>query len=98
MSDRQVAARVDESSNVGGTARGGHRGRWTVIGRLLGSRPVRWGFVAGTVGLGGCAVAREWTHVRASLADLGFLTVAAALASVLLALLATMQVWRLLLA
>lgn len=98
MSDHQVAARADESSSVGGAARGGRRGRWTVIGQLLGSRLIRWGFVAVTVGLGGYAVAREWTHVQASLADLGFLTVAAALASVLIALLATMQVWRLLLA
>jgi glycosyltransferase 2 family protein len=74
------------------------RGGWTAAGRMLGSRPVRWGFVAVTVGLGGYAVAREWTGVRTALASLGFLSVAAALLSVLFGLFATMMAWRLLLA
>jgi uncharacterized membrane protein YbhN (UPF0104 family) len=98
MSDHQVAAPVDESGNFGAAAAGRRRSRWAGVGRLIGSRPVRWGFVAATVGLGGYAVAREWTQVRAALASLGFLTVVAAMVSVLIALLATMQVWRLLLA
>ena len=67
-------------------------------GPLLSGRPVRWGFVAVTVGLGGYAVAREWTSVRAALGDLGFATVAAALLSVLAAMVMTMQAWRVLLA
>jgi uncharacterized membrane protein YbhN (UPF0104 family) len=65
---------------------------------VLRSRPVRWGFVAVTVALGGYAVAQEWTGVRAALGRLGFLPVAGALLSVLLGLFATMLVWRLLLA
>ena len=51
-----------------------------------------------TVGLGAYAVDREWTAVRAALGDLGFITVAAALLSVLVALVMTMQAWRVLLA
>jgi glycosyltransferase 2 family protein len=104
MPRHQAAAATDESGDVprvpdaDGAARGGRRGARASLTRLAGSRPVRWGFVAVTVGLGGYAVAREWTQVRAALASLGVLTVAAALVSVLVALLATMQVWRLLLA
>jgi hypothetical protein len=71
---------------------------WATAVRLLSGRPARWGFVAATVGLGGYAVARDWTHVRAALDSLGFLTVAAAMVSVLIALFTTMQMWRLLLA
>jgi hypothetical protein len=104
MSDHQVAAPAGESPAIGGAAPGQRRSRWTAIGGLIGSRPVRWGFVAVTVGLGGYAVAGEWTKVRAALASLGFLTVAgfltvvAALLSVLIGLFATMLVWRRLLA
>jgi glycosyltransferase 2 family protein len=96
MSDHQVAA-VDESSDAGGAAPG-RRSKLAALGALAGSRPVRWGFVAATVGLGGYAVAREWPSVSADLARLGLLAVAGALVSVLLALLATMEVWRRLLA
>jgi glycosyltransferase 2 family protein len=71
---------------------------WATVARLLSGRPVRWGFVAATVGLGGYAVARDWTNVRAALDRLGFLTVAAAMVSVLIALFMNMQMWRLLLA
>lgn len=98
MSDHQVAAPVDESSGAGGTTPGGRRSKWATVAALVGSRPVRWGFVAVTVGLGGYAVAREWPHVRSALADLGFWPVAGAMVSVLVALLATMEVWRRLLA
>ena len=61
-------------------------------------RPVRWGFAAAAVAIGGYAVARQWADVRAALASLGILVVAGAMVSVLLAMLATMQVWRVLLA
>jgi uncharacterized membrane protein YbhN (UPF0104 family) len=85
---------------VGGTAatRRALRTGSRAAARVLSSRPVRWGFVAVTVALGGYAVAQEWTGVRAALGRLGFLPVAGALLSVLLGLFATMLVWRLLLA
>jgi hypothetical protein len=98
MPEHRVAAPVDESADVGGSAQAGHRSKWLVAARLLGSRPVRWGFVAATVGLGAYAVARQWTAVRAALASMGVLPVVGALLAVLVGLLATMQVWRLLLA
>jgi len=74
------------------------RSRWAAAGRLLAGRPVRWGFVAVTVGLGGYAVAREWPGVRTSLASIGVGTAAEALLCVLAAMVLTMQVWRVLLA
>ncbi|MGD0373123.1 MAG: lysylphosphatidylglycerol synthase domain-containing protein [Streptosporangiaceae bacterium] len=107
MSDRpaaaaSAAAAADaQASGPGDGAvapRGGRRIPWAKAGRLLASRPVRWGFVAVAAGLCGYAVVREWADVRAALASLGFLAVAGAMLSVLFALLATMQVWRLLLA
>ena len=64
---------------------------------MMGSKLVRWGFVAVTVGLGAYAVASQWSHVSSALARLGFLPVAGALVAVLAALLAAMQVWRVLL-
>jgi uncharacterized membrane protein YbhN (UPF0104 family) len=71
---------------------------WTVARRILTSRLVRWGFAAAAVAIGGYAVARQWADVRAALASLGILVVAAAMVSVLIAMLAAMQVWRVLLA
>ena len=59
---------------------------------------MRWGFVAAAVALGAYVVVDQWTQVRAGLASMGFLAVAGALVAVLLGLLATMQVWRVLLA
>ena len=76
--------------------RDGIRTLWTVARRILTGRPVRWGFAA--VAIGGYAVARQWADVRAALASIGILVVAAAMVSVLIAMLAAMQVWRLLLA
>ena len=76
----------------------GRRSRWAVAGRLLSGRPMRWSFVAVTVGLGGYAVAREWPDVRAGLASMGVGTTAEALLCVLVAMVMTMQVWRALLA
>jgi hypothetical protein len=76
----------------------GRRSRWAAVGRLLSGRPVRWGFVAVTVGLGGYAVAREWPDVRTGLASMGVGTSAEALLCVLAAMVMTMQVWRVLLA
>jgi glycosyltransferase 2 family protein len=59
---------------------------------------VRWGFAAACVGICGYSVARQWNEIRSALAGIGVLAVAGALLSVLLALLAAMQVWRLMLA
>jgi hypothetical protein len=97
MPDRQAAPRAEPLNNDRGEipARQGTR---RAAARLLSGRPVRYGFVAVTVGLGGYAVAREWAGVRAGLASLGPGTAAAALLSVLAAMLATMQAWRVLLA
>jgi uncharacterized membrane protein YbhN (UPF0104 family) len=76
------------------------RGRaWLALAlRLLNSRLVRWGFVAAAVALGTYVVADQWTQVRAGLASMGFLAIAGALIAVLAGLVATMQVWRVLLA
>jgi uncharacterized membrane protein YbhN (UPF0104 family) len=68
-----------------------------VLRRMLSSRLIRVGFVVVAGGLGGYAVARQWGQVRAELAQLGWLTVVAALVAVLAGLIATMQVWRVLL-
>jgi glycosyltransferase 2 family protein len=98
MSDRQVAPPAGRRNSGPSGNAAAPRSRWARVGPLLSGRPVRWGFVAVTVGLGGYAVAREWTSVRAALGDLGFVTVAAALLSVLAAMVMTMQAWRVLLA
>jgi glycosyltransferase 2 family protein len=77
-----------------GTLRAG----WSVTSRVLRSKPVRWGFVAVAVGLGCYWVVLHWAEVSSALGRLGFLAVAGALIAVLLGLLASMQVWRVLLA
>jgi glycosyltransferase 2 family protein len=68
------------------------------VRRIVGGWPVRWGFAAAAVAVGGYAVARQWTDVRAALASIGVMVAAAAMISVLLAMFAAMQVWRVLLA
>jgi glycosyltransferase 2 family protein len=72
--------------------------RRIMLVRLAGGRPVRWGFAAVAVALGGYAIAREWPDVQAALARIGPVAAAAAFASVLVAMFAAMQVWRVLLA
>jgi hypothetical protein len=76
----------------------GPRSRLAGALRLAGSRPVQWAFLAATVAIGGYAVASGWSHVQAGLSRLGPVVVIGALACVLAALLATMQVYRVLLA
>jgi uncharacterized membrane protein YbhN (UPF0104 family) len=66
--------------------------------RLVGSRPIRWAFVLGAVALAGYALANDWAQIRTALGHLGFLAVAAALVSVVIALVFTSQMWRQLLA
>jgi hypothetical protein len=98
ISDSPPAAAADGRPGRGGTLRGGIRTSWTVARRILTSRPVRWGFAAAAVAIGGYAVARQWSGVRAALASIGILTAGAAMVSVLIAMFAAMQVWRRLLA
>jgi uncharacterized membrane protein YbhN (UPF0104 family) len=102
MSDHQAATPVappagGPGDHVGGPRRG-RPNRWASLARVLSSPPVRWGFVAVAVGLAAYALTREWSGVRDALARLGYLRVAAAMLSVLFATLATMQVWRTLIA
>lgn len=98
ISGRPPVTAAGERPGGDGGPRGGVRAVWAVARRVLTGRPVRWGFAAATVAVGGYAVARQWTDVRAALASIGALAVAAALASVLTAMFAAMQVWRVLLA
>jgi glycosyltransferase 2 family protein len=97
MQNPKVAPSVDdargqvESPTTGSTRR-------AVIGRLVGSRPVRWVFVVGAVALAAYAIARDWTQITTALRHLGFLSVAAALVSVVVAQVLTSQMWRHLLA
>jgi uncharacterized membrane protein YbhN (UPF0104 family) len=99
MSDSQAAAEVGKSSPTGpagdGTGRGGRLLRLVTV--VMGSKLVRWGFVAVTVAIGAYAVVSQWSHVSSALSRLGFLPVAGALVAILAALLAAMQEWRVLL-
>jgi glycosyltransferase 2 family protein len=82
-----------------------HRRLWIVAKRTLpvakrifAARPVRWAFAATAVGLGGFEVARQWSRVGPVLSNIGPWSAAGAMLSVLIAMFASMQVWRLLLA
>src|ERR1700722_16028752 len=97
MSDSQAAAEVGKTTPAGpGPAP--RRGFLALVTAIMGSKIVRWGFVAVTVGIGAYAVVTEWGQLRKALASLGFLPVAGSLVAVLAALTAAMQVWRVLLA
>jgi glycosyltransferase 2 family protein len=103
MSDRQVAAPVSAQAPRPGDTAGapmtGRAVRWVNrLTRLVSSRPFRWGFVAVAVGLAAYALATEWTGVRTALAHIGLLRILAAFVGVLIATVATMQVWRVLIA
>ena len=96
MHDPKVAAPVDARGDVQSSATSG---RWpAALKRLVGSRPIRWGFVLAAVALAGYAIATDWTQIRTALGHLGFLAVAAALVSGVAALTLTSQMWRQLLA
>jgi hypothetical protein len=88
VTGRPPAAAADEGPSSDGRL----RTWWPVARRILTVRPVRWGFAVAAVGIGGYAVARQWADVRAALASIGILAVVAAMASVLMAMLASMQV------
>jgi uncharacterized membrane protein YbhN (UPF0104 family) len=65
--------------------------------RILVGRPVRWGFTLACACIGGYSMARQWNDVGSALAGIGVLAAAGALLSVLLATLAAVQIWRLML-
>jgi hypothetical protein len=98
---RQPDAAAAETADGGADAPAVAPARRSVPGRVqaaLGSTAFRVVFVLAAVGLGGYAVADEWSQVRAGFSDLGVGIVTAAFAVALLALAVTMQVWRSLLA
>jgi glycosyltransferase 2 family protein len=64
---------------------------------LIANRLFRVAFALAAVGLGGYAVVDQWPQVSEGFVQIGAGTIAAALAVVLLALVAMMQVWRTLL-
>ena len=72
-------------------------GALATVLRLAGSKPVRWLFLGATIGLGGYAIADGWPHVQAGLSRIGPADIIGGLLCVLAGLLATMQVYRVLL-
>jgi glycosyltransferase 2 family protein len=101
MPDHRSAASVaeeDDQPGHGADAPGRGRRLWSAVSRLMASRPVRWGFVVAAVALGGYWFGLHWSSVSAALGRLGLLAVVGAFIGVLLGLLASMQVWRVLLA
>lgn len=76
----------------------GRRDWLRTVSRLLGSPAIRYGFVAIAVGLGVYAVVAQWHEVRTALVDIGVLPAIGAMVAILLGLLASLQVWRVLLA
>jgi uncharacterized membrane protein YbhN (UPF0104 family) len=83
---------------VGQPAGARHRGLWSVAKRIFVARPVRWAFATTAGGLCGLEVARQWGRVGPVLSHIGPWSAAGAMLSVLIAMFASMQVWRLLLA
>lgn len=97
MQDPKVAAPVDEAAGDAESPAPA-RSRSVAIGRLVGSRPLRWAFVLGAVGLAAYAIAKDWAKISTALGHLGILSVAAALVSVVIAQILTSLMWRQLLA
>jgi uncharacterized membrane protein YbhN (UPF0104 family) len=69
-----------------------------LLRRILGSRLVRYGFVVATVALGGYAVVKDWHSIGPALGRIGLPASLASLALTLVALVASMWTWRVLLA
>ncbi len=108
MPDRPVGSSVDvDSGDHAAGDQPGARGVSAAQGRassvraltvrLAGSRLVRWGFVAITVGIGVYAISDHWAAVRVALDKIGFGTAVEALLCVLLGLAALLQMFRVLL-
>ncbi|MET7400891.1 lysylphosphatidylglycerol synthase domain-containing protein [Dactylosporangium sp. NPDC005572] len=96
MSDPDVAG--DAAGAPVATARFGPRPVLRRLAAAAGSRWVRWGFLAAVVGAGGYAIASEWKAVVTALTGIGPAATLGAAVTVILGLLATLQVWRVLLA
>lgn len=69
-----------------------------LLRRIIGSRLVRYGFVVVTLGFGAYAVIRDWRKIGPALGQIGVPVSLASLAITLLALVASMWTWRVLLA
>jgi uncharacterized membrane protein YbhN (UPF0104 family) len=69
-----------------------------LLRRIIGSRLVRYGFVVVTVGLGSYAVVKDWHNIGPALGRIGLPISLASVAITLLALIASMWTWRVLLA
>ncbi|HXL93992.1 MAG TPA: lysylphosphatidylglycerol synthase domain-containing protein [Streptosporangiaceae bacterium] len=99
-SDAAVAPAPAGTGAVGVTQRAGarRRGLWSVAKRIFVARSVRWAFAITAAALCGLEVARQWGRVVPVLSSIGPWSAAGAMLSVLIAMFASMQVWRLLLA
>ena len=69
-----------------------------LLRRIIGSRVVRYGFVVATVAFGAYAVTKDWHHLGPDLGRIGLTASLASVAITLLALVASMWTWRVLLA
>ena len=98
MQDPKVATPVDDERGDVELPPPAAASRLATIGRLVGSRPVRWAFVLGAVALAGYAIAKDWGKIATALGHLGFPSVVAALVSVVIAQIFTALMWRQLLA
>jgi hypothetical protein len=88
------------TGDAGGIQQAGVRrwSPWPVAKRIFVARPVRWAFAVTAAGLCGLEVASQWGRVGPVLSHIGPWSAAGAMLSVLIAMFASMQVWRLLLA
>jgi hypothetical protein len=98
QADGGAADQTADQTQPAAAPRTGSRSLTARAGALLGSTTVRVVFVLAALALGAYAVADQWSQVRSGFADFGVGSTAASFALVLLSLLATMQVWRSLLA
>jgi glycosyltransferase 2 family protein len=89
---------VDLEPVIAGQRRGLWQRTWPAAKRIFASRLVRWAFAATAAGIGGFEVARQWGRVWPVMSHIGPWSAAGAMLSVLIAMFASMQVWRLLLA
>ena len=69
-----------------------------LLSRIIGSRLVRYGFVVVTLALGAWAIAGDWHRIGPALGKIGLPISLASVAVTLLALVASMLAWRVLLA
>lgn len=92
------AAGRDNPDGGPGPSQGARAAVTALAGKLLASRPVRYGFVVVVLGYGAYAVSGEWTAIHHAGDRIGLRWSAAALVAVLAALFTSMLSWRALLA